>query len=84
MLSFGLMLAWGLVAALRFVARVGELVIRLRGQAEVERARQFALAGMLLAMPPHCLVVQQHPDGTTCLLARGIAVPSQANATTPG
>ena len=81
MLSVGLVLVCGLVAVLRAALRIGELVIHLRAQAELEQARRLALEGMLAAMPPHSLVVQQHPDGTTCLLARGTAVPSQATLT---
>ena len=81
MLSFGLMVVWGLVAALGVASRLGALVIRVRAQAELEQGRHFAVASVLLVMPPDSVVVQRHEDGGTCLLARG-SVPAQVSGMT--
>lgn len=67
MLSFGLAVVVLLATMVRIAGHLGGLMIGQR----TERARHVALAGLLDAMSPQSVVLQQHPDGTTCVLVRG-------------
>jgi hypothetical protein len=61
-----------LLVVVSAVREVVVLLIRLRGWLAAERLRQVAVKGMLVTMPPRSIVVLEHPDGTTCMLARGV------------
>jgi hypothetical protein len=79
-LSVGVVLLILALTALRGLLGLIHWVIESHRQQRVEKERQLSLAAMLVVMPEVSVVVQQHPDGTTCLLARGMVTPGRTEA----